>query len=234
MRKSVVPWLVVILVLLPLATACRQQSSAPDLSQSSAEESADLQERGNGTVELVTEPVHHGTYSAKLAIPREYSFGDAARIAVPLDGMILDDITSMSYWCYIDPATPANQDGTYPVPYITFELDTDGQPGCDTWVIGGAPPFLNNSGVWFECILESDALFHVSSTRSDYTSPFPLSSMGTLAQIQAATGPDGKTPLGDCTVSKVRLAIGNWGPGGPPGPVICHVDCLTCNEEIRF
>jgi len=54
MRKSVVPWLVVILVLLPLATACRQQSSAPDLSQSSAEESADLQERGNGTVELVT------------------------------------------------------------------------------------------------------------------------------------------------------------------------------------
>ena len=84
------------------------------------------------------------------------------------------------------------------------------------------------------CVLESDALFHVSSTKSDYTSPFPLSSMGTLAQIQKAIGPDGKTPLGDCTVDKIRLAIGNWGPGGPTGPVICYVDCLTCNEEIRF
>jgi len=188
-------------------------SCAPSVTEeeevlATAEESAELQPRGKGTVDLVTDPVHDDTYSAKLAIPENYNMGDAARIAVPLDSITLSDITSLSYWCYVDADTPANAEG-YWVPYITFELDTDGAPGCDTWVIGGRGTVPQSSGTWFENTLESDWLFHVSSVFAEYTSPFPLSGMGTLAEIKAAVGPDVKTPLGDCVVSKVRLAIGN-------------------------
>jgi hypothetical protein len=209
-------------------------SPAPTLVSTPSEECAELQARGNGVAELVTDPVHHGTYSAKLAIPEHYNWGDAARLAVALDSVTLNDITSLSFRCYIDAETPTNPSDIYWEPYITFELDTDGVPGCDTWVIGGNPPAVCNSGAWFKNTLESNALFHVSSTKSDYTSPFPLSSMGTLAEIKAAIGPDGTTPLGDCIVSKVRLAIGNWGEGGPRGPVICYVDELTCNGRLLF
>ena len=198
------------------------------------EESAELQPRGKGIVKLVTDPVHDGTYAAKLAIPEEYSFGEAARIAVPMDEMILNDITSLSYWCYIDEDTPINPDGNYWVPYITFEIDTDNEPGCDTWVIGGIGAIPQDSGVWFEITMENDWLFHVASNFSSYESPFPLSNMGTLSEINAAKGPDGKTTLGDSVVSKIRLAIGNWGPGGPLGQVICYVDNLICNSEIHF
>ena len=82
--------------------------------------------------------------------------------------------------------------------------------------------------------MESDWLFHVASNFSSYESPFPISNMGTLSEIKKAVGPDDKTTLGDCTVSKIRLAIGNWGPGGPLGPVICYVDHLICNGELLF
>ena len=152
-----------------------------------SEESAELQPIGNGTVELVATPVHDGTYSAKLAIPENYSFGDAARIAAPLHGITLNDITSLSFWCYIDTNTPVNPDGRYWVPYITFELDTDGEPGCDTWVIGGRGSVSQNSGIWFENTMESDWLYHVSTVFDDYVSPYPLSDMGTLTEIKRAT-----------------------------------------------
>ena len=203
-------------------------------SQISVEESVELQSRGNGIAELVTNQVHDGTYAAKLVIPDDYNFGDAARIAISLDGVALRDITSLSFWCYIDTATPINPDGRYWIPYLTFELDTDGKSGCDTWVIGGGGTVSQPSGVWFENTMKSNWLYHVSSNFSNYTSPFPLSNMGTLAQIKEAIGPNGKTFLGDCVVSKVRLAIGNWGPGGPLSPVICYVDCLLQNGELVF
>ena len=192
-----------------------------------------MQPRGNGTVELVTDPVYDGTQSARLAIPEAYGSGEAARIAVPVDGITLNDITSLSYWCCIDVDTPANAEG-YWLPYITFELDTDGEPGCDTWVIGGGGVESQSSGVWLENAMESDRLFHVATVIHGYTSPFPLDSMGTFAEIKTALGPDGTTPLGDCIVSKVRLAIGNWEPGGPKGPVICYVDHLICNGRLLF
>jgi len=209
-------------------------TTSPSSKQIQAEESVELQPRGNGTVELVTAPVHDGAYSAKLAIPEVYNFGDAARIAVPLDGVTLNDITSLSFWCYVDTDTPVNPDSRYWVPYITFELDTDGEPGCDTWVIGGGGVAPQSSGVWFENTMESDWLFHVSSVFADYVSPYPLSDMGILTEIKAVMGPDDETFLGDCPVSKIRLAIGNWGPGGPVGPVICYVDHLVCNTELVF
>jgi hypothetical protein len=197
-----------------------------------AKEYAELQARGNGTVELVKYPVYDGTYSAKLSIPKNYNFGDAARIALPLNDVTLNGINSLSFWSYIDTETPLNPDNKYWVPYITFELDTDGKPECDTWVIGGRGVVPQNSGIWFNNTMESDWLFHVSSIFPDYISPFPLNNMGSLAEIKTAASPDGKTVLGECIVSKVRLAIGNWGDGGPKGPVICYVDCLICNGEL--
>ncbi len=196
-------------------------------------ESAESQPRGNGKVEMVSEPVHEGNYSAKLTIPENYSPGDAARIAIPVDDFTLNDVTSLCYQCYIDADTPINSDG-YWVPYFTFEIDTDGKPGCDTWVIGGVGTVQQNTGLWFEISLEGDSLFHVASTISTYESPFPITRMGTLAEIKIAVGPDGNTTLGECPVSKIRLAIGNWGPGGPEGPVICYVDHLICNGEVLF
>ena len=208
---------IIFILLVAVLISCATQnststhtSSSPD-GQMPARESAELQPRGRGTVKLVKEPVYEGAYSAKLAIPEDYTTGDAARIAVPLDGFTLNDITSLSFWCYIDADTPENTEG-YWVPYLTFELDTDGKPGCDTWVIGGRGTVQQNSSEWFENIIENDWLFHISSTFSDYASPFPLSKMGTLSEIKAAMGPDGATLLGDCIVSKIRLAIGNWGP----------------------
>jgi len=221
-----------------MAVSCATPNSAavpsPASKQIPAKESAELQARGNGKVELVTDPVHNGTYSARLAIPGNYNFGDAARIAVSLDDITLNDITSLSFWCYVDTETPVNPNSSYWVPYLTFELDTDGKPGCDTWVIGGRGSVPQNSGLWFENTMESDWLFHVSSVFDDYISPFPLSKMGTLTEIKAEMGPDGETSLGACTVSKVRLAIGNWGEGGPLGPVICYVDYLMYNGEVVF
>jgi len=231
---------IILMLLVAMLVSCATPNSTPALTPSPpskqipAEESAELQPRGNGTVELVTNPVHDGMYSAKLAIPENYSFGDAARIAVPLDSITLNDITSLAFWCYVDTDTPVNPDGIYWVPYITFELDTDGKPGCDTWVIGGGGVVRQSSGVWFKNTMGSDWLFHVSSVFADYISPFPLSDMGTLTEIKAVMGPDGKTSLGDCSVSKIRLAIGNWGPGGPIGPVICYVDYLMCNGELVY
>jgi len=231
---------IILVLLLAMSISCTTPNStpastpSPSIKQIPAEESAELQPRGKGTVELVTNPVYDGTNSAKLAIPENYNFGDAARIAIPLDGVTLNDITSLSFWCYVDTDTPVNPDGTYWVPYITLELDTDGKPGCDTWVIGGGGIVPQSSGVWFKNTMENDWLFHVSSVFVDYISPFPLSDMGTLTEVKAVIGPDGKTSLGDCTVSKIRLAIGNWGPGGPVGPVICYVDYLMCNGELVF
>ena len=228
----------ILVLLMAMVVSCTTPNSTPTPSpndkQIPTEESAELQARGNGTVELVTDPVHDGTYSAKMAIPENYNFGDAARIAVHLNDVTLNGITSLSFWCYIDTDTPVNPNGIYWVPYITFELDTDGKPGCDTWVIGGRGVVPQSSGVWFKNTMESDWLFHVSSVFADYTNPFPLSNMGTLAEIKTAKGPDGETSLGECTVSKVRLAIGNWGEGGPKGPVICYVDYLVCNGEVVF
>jgi len=230
--------ILMLLVAMPVSCATPNSTPAstpsPPSKQIPAEESAELQPRGNGTVELVMNPVYYGTCSAKLAIPENYNFGDAARIAVSLDGITLNDITSLSFWCYVDTDTPANPDGRYWVPYITFELDTDGKPGCDTWVIGGEGAVPQSSGVWFKNTMESDWLFHVSSVFANYISPFPLSDMGTLTEIKTAKGPDGSTLLGDCIVSKVRLAIGNWGEGGPIGPVICYVDYLVINGRLLF
>jgi len=231
---------IILMLLVTMSVSCATPNSTPTLTPSPsseqipAEESAELQPRGNGTVELVTDTVHDGTHSAKLAIPENYNFGDAARIAVPLEGITLNDITSLSFWCYVDMNTPVNPDGRYWVPYITFELDTDGEPGCDTWVIGGGDVNPQSSGLWFKNTMESTWMFHVSSVFADYTSPFPLSDMGTLAEIKTAKGPDGSTLLGDCIVSKVRLAIGNWGEGGPIGPVICYVDHLIINGRLLF
>jgi len=112
--------------------------------------------------------------------------------------------------------------------------NTDGKPGCDTWVLG-MNGNATSSSVWLEKTVESDDRFHVSTVIGDYISPFPIATGGgTLTQIRTAMGPDGTTPLGDCTVSKIRLAIGNWGPGGPKGPVICYVDHLICNGRLLF
>ncbi len=234
MRKLIITWLIFMLALLTMMGVIGCQKQTEGLFPEATEESTELQARGSGTVELVTQPVHNGTYSARLAIPKYYNWSDAARIAVGLDGVTLNDITSLSFWCYIDADTPINPGDIYWEPYVTFELDTDGVPGCDTWVIGGKPPTVRNSGTWFQHTLNDDTLFHVSSTKSEYTSPFPLSSMGTIMEIKAAMGPDGRTTLGDCSVTKVRLAIGNWGEGGPRGPVICYVDELKCNGKLIF
>ncbi|UCD10192.1 MAG: hypothetical protein JSU79_06025 [Dehalococcoidales bacterium] len=193
---------------------------------------AELQPRGNGIVETVKEPVYAGTHSIKLRIPEDYTMGDAARISVPIENITLNDVTTISYCCFIDESTPLNQDGTYWVPYITFEIDTDGKPGCDTWVIGGKGSVIQEPGAWFEVSLEKEWLFHVPTTVADYASPFSISNMGTLEQVRSAIGPDGKTSLGDLPVTAIRLAIGNWGPGGPIGPVICYVDQLEYNENI--
>jgi hypothetical protein len=182
---------IILMLLVAMSVSCAASNSTPTLTPSPsskqipADESAELQPRGNGTVELVTNPVHDGTYSAKLAIPENYNFGDAARISVSLDGITLNDITSLSFWCYVDTDTPVNPDDRYWVPYITFELDTDGKPGCDTWVIGGGGIVPQSSGVWFKITMESDWLFHVSSVFANYTGPFPLSDMGTLTEIKA-------------------------------------------------
>jgi len=221
-------------VICATSESIQNRAQSPSSGQVSVDESVELQSRGNGIAELVTNQVHDGTYAAKLVIPDNYSFGDAARITVPLDGVVLRDITSLSFWCYIDTTTPINSDSSYWIPYLTFELDTDGKPGCDTWVIGGGGVVSQPSGVWFENTMENSWLYHVSSNFSNYASPFPLSNMGTLTQIKEGIGPDGKTRLGDCVVSKVRLAIGNWGPGGPLSPVICYVDCLMQNGELVF
>jgi len=235
-------YLLVILILFNIfsSASCADKSppNVPQVSLPTTEKSRDtqnveLQPRGKGTVELVTAPVHDGTHSARLAIPEGYSFNEAARIAVPLDDITLNEITSLSYWCYIDEETPNNAEG-YWLPYITFELDTDGQPGCDTWIIGGGGERLQSSSVWVKKTLESNWLFHVASVFTNYESPFPLIDMGTLTDIKAATGPDGKTLLCDYPVSKIRLAIGNWGEGGPRGPVICYVDYIVCNGRLIF
>jgi hypothetical protein len=194
----------------------------------------EFQPRGNGIVETVTDPVYGGTYSIRLEIPEDYTMGDAARISIPLENITLNDITVVSYWCFIDEGTPLNLDGTYWVPYITFEIDTDGKPGCDTWVIGGKGNVIQEPSVWFEISLEEEWLFHVPTTVADYTSPFPITSMGTLTQVKSAIGPDGKTPLSDYPVTGIKLAIGNWGPGGPTGPVIVYVDDLECNEKTLY
>ena len=228
-----------IVLLMSMLAACARSDSTSGTTYSTHnspipyEESAELQPRGNGKVEMVSEPVREGNYSAKLAIPEDYSPGDAARIAIPVDDFTLNDIVSLCYRCYIDADTPINPDG-YWVPYFTFEIDTDGEPGCDTWVIGGVGTVHQNSGMWFEISLDNDLLFHVASAISTYESPFPITRMGTFAEIKTAVGPDGKTALGDCSVSKIRLAIGNWGRGGPAGPVICYVDHLICNGEIIY
>ena len=114
----------ILVLLMAMAVSCATPNSTPTPSptnkQIPAEESAELQARGNGTVELVTDPVHDGTYSAKLAIPEDYNFGDAARIAAHLNDVTLNGITSLSFWCYIDTDTPVNPDGIYWVPYLTF------------------------------------------------------------------------------------------------------------------
>ena len=195
---------------------------------------SELQVRGNGIAEMVTEPVHDGVYSAKLAIPEDYSFRDVARIAVPLENVTLGEITSLSFWCYVDDETPVNIDGAYWGPYLTFEIDTDGRGGYDTWVIGGGLYATRSSAVWVEDLLERSELFYVSTVASGYASPFPVTNMATLGEIRAALGPDGSTPLGDYAVTKVRVAIGNWGEGGPLGPVIFYVDHLECNGEVVF
>jgi len=194
----------------------------------------EFQSRGNGVVEIVTDPVYEGTESIKLEIPENYMMGDAARISIPLENITLNDVSSVSYRCFIDESTPLSTDSTYWVPYITFEIDTDGMPGCDTWVIGGKGNVIREPGTWFEISQEKDWLFHVPTTVADYASPFPITNMGTLKQIRSAIGPDGKTSLGDYPVTGIRLAIGNWGPGGPTGPVICYVDLLVCNERTLF
>lgn len=194
----------------------------------------EFQSRGNGIAETVTDPVCEGTYTVKLEIPENYTMGDAARCSVPMDKITLNEITTVSYRCLIDERTPLNPDGTYWVPYITFEIDTDGMPGCDTWVIGGKGNVIQESGTWFELSLEEDWLFHVPTTVADYNSPFPITSMGMIPQIRSAIGPDGETFLGDYPVTGIRLAIGNWGPGGPTGPVVCYVDDLVCNGNILF
>ena len=107
----------ILVLLMAMAVGCTRPNSTPTplptSKQIPAKESAELQARGNGTVELVTDPVHDGTYSAKLAIPENYNFGDAARIAVPLNDVTLNGITSLSFWCYVDTNTPVNPDGTY-------------------------------------------------------------------------------------------------------------------------
>ena len=194
----------------------------------------ELQARGAGIAEMVTEPVHDGVYSAKLVIPEDYSFRDVARIAVPLENVTLGEITSLSFWCYVDDETPVNIDGAYWGPYLTFEIDTDGRGGYDTWVIGGGLYATRSSAVWVEDLLERSELFYVSTVASGYASPFPVTNMATLAEIKEALGPDGATPLGDYAVTKVRVAIGNWGEGGPLGPVIFYVDHLECNGEVIF
>ena len=232
---------ILLILLVMLSVSCSAPNSTPASTpsppneQKLIKETAELQPRGRGMVESVTNPVYDGTYSVKLTLPENYNMGDAARVAVPLDDCTLNDITDLSFWCYIDPNTPANSDG-YWVPYVTFEIDTDGEPGCDTWVIGGGETRSQSSGVWFINSMNGDWLFHVPSAISGYNSPFPLSNMGTLEEIKLAMGPDGKTLLGDCIVSKVRIAIGNWGPGGPVGPVICYVDQLLIkiNRVVDF
>ena len=217
----------------PTVAPAPEPTPAP--SQAPAEESVELQARGNGTVELVMEPVYDGTYSAKLKIPEHYSWGDAARIAMPLDSVTLNDISSLSFWLYVDPDTPVNRNGMYWAPYITFEVDTDGQPDCDTWVLGGiGDDAAYSSAEWLKVSMSTDERFHVATDVSGYTSPFPLDSMGTLEDIKTAMGPDDKTSLGDCIVSKVRIAIGNWGEGGPRGPVIYYVDELILNGRPLF
>jgi len=238
-RQRLMQIVVIIMLLTVMLAGCTIPDSAVSQSQSQmtartkSEESPEKQARGNGTVEMVSEPAYEGNYSAKLSIPENYSPGDAARIAIPVDDFTLNDIVSLCYRCYIDADTPINPDG-YWVPYFTFEIDTDGEPGCDTWVIGGVGTVHQNSGMWFEISLDNDLLFHVASAISTYESPFPITRMGTFAEIKTAVGPDGKTALGDCSVSKIRLAIGNWGRGGPAGPVICYVDHLICNGEIIY
>jgi len=236
-RQRLIQIAVIIMLLAVLIAGCTipdsavSQSQPQTTTQTQPEKSSEKQSRGNGTVELVKSPVQDGIYSMKLAIPANYTSGDAARVAVPLDEFTLSDITSLSFWCYIDADTPVNPEG-YWVPYFTFEIDTDGEPGCDTWVIGGVGTVQQSTDMWFEINLENDSLFHVASTVSNYESPFPINKMGILTEIKVAVGPDGKTALGDCPVSKIRLAIGNWGPGGPAGPVICYVDHLICNGEV--
>jgi hypothetical protein len=227
---------ILLLQLSVLSCSPHTQESASAFSASGessySETQAEFQPRGNGIVESVTEPVYEGIHSIKLVIPEAYNMGDAARVSLPLDNVTLDDITTLSFWCFVDKDTPLNQDGTYWVPYITFELDTDGKPGCDTWVIGGKGSVAQEPGTWFELQLEKEWLFHVPSAFADYNSPFTITSMGTLAQIKPEKGPDGKTTLGECPVSAIRLAIGNWGPGGPAGPVICYVDNLKVNDIV--
>ncbi len=238
-RLRILSFGILLMLLIAMSVSCSTANStpasttSPPIEHEQTEEFAELQPRGKGAAELVTNPVYDGIYSVKLTLPENYNMGDAARMAVPLKDCTLNDITDLSFWCYIDPNTPVNSDG-YWVPYITFEIDTDGEPGCDTWVIGGGETRYQSSGVWFINSMNSDWLFHVPSAISGYTSPFPLSNMGTLEEIKLAMSPDGRTPLGDCIVSKVRLAIGNWGPGGPISPVICYIDYLTCNGELVF
>jgi hypothetical protein len=82
--------------------------------------------------------------------------------------------------------------------------------------------------------MKNDEVFHVATFVPGYTSPLPLDSRGTLSEIQTAMGPDGKTPLGDCIVTTVRIAIGNWGEGSPRGPVIYYIDELILNGKLLF
>ena len=221
-----------LLLVIVLLVGCGGVSQEDEVVVVVKEKNFELQVRGNGTAELVTTPVRQGISSAKLTIPRDYSFGDAARLAVPLHGLTLDEINALSFWCCIDAETPLNPDGTYWGPYITFEMDTDGEPGCDTWIIGGGLPATRNSSVWVKDVLESGELFYVSTLVHGYVSPFSVVNMGTLDEIRMAMSPDGATTLGGCTVTRVRVAIGNWGVGGPLGPVICYVDHLVCNGEL--
>ena len=230
MRLIITSVLIILFVLHIFVPGCNSQNlerSSTSLNsdgKTSSTTNIEFQSRGNGVVEMVADPVYVGTESIKLKIPENYTMSDAARISVPLKNTTLNDVTAVSFWCFIDENTPLNPDGTYWVPYITFEIDTDGKPGCDTWVIGGKGSVVQESSTWFEISLEEEWLFHVPTTIADYSSPFPITNMGTLEQIRSAIGPDDRTPLGDYSVTGIRLAIGNWGPGGPVGPVICYID----------
>ena len=236
--KSTIAFVITTLLMLHLLLlGCNSQNLGRSSASLNSDEKTtfktniELQPTGKGIVETVTDPAYEGTDSIKLKIPEGYSMGDAARISVSLEDTTLNDDAAVSYWCFIDENTPLNPDGTYWVPYITFEIDTDGKPGCDTWVIGGKGSLIQEPGFWFELSLDEEWLFHVPTTVADYPSPFPITNMGTLEQVRSAIGPDGKTTLGDCRVTGIRLAIGNWGPGGPIGPIICYVDYLVCNKE---
>lgn len=87
-----------------------------------------LSTSGDGIAEWTTDQAHEGSYSIHLAAPGKCDWNDYAAtyadalIQIPLEGVTLNDITSMSWWNYLVNGYP---------PALRIKLDVDANGESD-------------------------------------------------------------------------------------------------------